>query len=48
MDKEAIVADIEGLYQAFDIGDFEASSKFIGDDYEFISAAGKRFDWPTI
>jgi hypothetical protein len=48
MDKEAIVAVIEGLYQAFDEGDFEEAGKYIAENYEFISVAGKRYDWITI
>jgi hypothetical protein len=48
VDEEAIIAAIKGLYQGFDESDFEEAGKYIAEDYEFISAAGKRYDWTAI
>jgi len=47
-EKKAVRAVIDQLYQAFDRGDFEAAERLVSEDYEFISAAGKRMDWPII
>ena len=47
-EKKVVRAVIDQLYHAFDKGDFEAAERLVSEDYEFISATGKRVDWHTI
>lgn len=47
-EKEAIKNVIDHLYKAFDSEDFDEAEKLISDDYEFISAGGKRMSWGSI
>jgi len=47
-EKEAIKKVIHHLYEAFDSGDFDEAEKFLSDEYEFISAGGKRMSWESI